>query len=319
MSIRVQSLVWDSGLYSGGTLIILLALADWANDDGDRVFPSLETLARKARLSVRAAQLCLRRLQKDGVIQPLSESKGGRGKVTQYRINLERVQYLRGLAKAGGKGCKASAKPCKTVEQKGEVKSTKGENPAAYIDNHQEPSGDPSLHASEVPAYCALEPWPAVWAAFKSWPNFSVTASEERARGAWQRLHDTLPPDLVDRITQHGVAIETENARRGRAGRAWIAHPHNWLERDRGWERYGGIEITQVKEEEARAAWGGEAALLIDAIGYTKFQTWFADAQFDRASAVTILVSTRAKYNYARENFLHILERIFGEVALCQG
>jgi hypothetical protein len=84
MSIRVQSLVWDKATkYEGGELLVLLALADWADDQG-LCWPSVPAIAFKARLTERQVYRILRMLRDDGVIT--GESTGGRGKRTVYRI-----------------------------------------------------------------------------------------------------------------------------------------------------------------------------------------------------------------------------------------
>jgi hypothetical protein len=70
MSVRVLSWVFDhSPVEHRGDLLVLLVLADHAHDDGTRAFPSVETIARKARLSRRGAQLALRRLERVGAIK----------------------------------------------------------------------------------------------------------------------------------------------------------------------------------------------------------------------------------------------------------
>jgi hypothetical protein len=47
--------VWEASRQSGGALLVLLAIADFADDDG-LAYPSIATLARKARLSDRQVQ-----------------------------------------------------------------------------------------------------------------------------------------------------------------------------------------------------------------------------------------------------------------------
>jgi len=49
MSIKVMSAVWDYSRASGTPLLVLLKLADWANDDGE-CWPSISTIAQKCRL-----------------------------------------------------------------------------------------------------------------------------------------------------------------------------------------------------------------------------------------------------------------------------
>jgi hypothetical protein len=55
MSIEVMSRVWQRSRQAGGALLVLLAIADFADDRGV-AYPSVPTLARKARLSERQVQ-----------------------------------------------------------------------------------------------------------------------------------------------------------------------------------------------------------------------------------------------------------------------
>lgn len=233
-----MTLVWDSDAYEGGTLLVLLALADWAKDDGTSIFPKLDTLAQKARLSVRGAQMCMARLRQDGVIVEVSPAR--RGRAAQYKIVLELVKNIH------RNDCTAipSGEPESAI---GVQSATVGvQSAASHIDNHQkEPPIEPS-NAS------AREGWAVVWRAFKTWPGLPAGASEQRARQAWERMRAELPPDLVGRIHAHGFAIARDNESRGGAGRALVVHPHNWLERDRGWESYGAEPHDQAKIDAAK-------------------------------------------------------------------
>ena len=53
MSIHVTKAVWDySKQQKSGALVVLLAIADYANERG-MAWPAVSTLARKARMSTR--------------------------------------------------------------------------------------------------------------------------------------------------------------------------------------------------------------------------------------------------------------------------
>ena len=69
MSIRVMTQVWDSGQYSGSKLLLLLALADFAHDDGDNIYPTVDTLVQKTRCDRRTVQRNLRQLEGEGAIR----------------------------------------------------------------------------------------------------------------------------------------------------------------------------------------------------------------------------------------------------------
>lgn len=242
MSIRVMTAIWDCNAYEGGTLLVLLAMADWAQDDGSRVFPTMETLAAKARLSVRGAQNCVARLKRDGVILEVNPAR--RGKATEYKIVLDRVKELHRN--------ECTAITTAEVEDVIGVKSeTVGvQSDASHIDNHQEPSSEPPFAGED-----ALSRWPEVWAAFKTWPNLPDTATEARAKAVTTRMLAELPPmgALVARVLAHGRKLRDGNERRGRfLGSQPSTAPHNWLDRDRGWEVEPDPEFDQARIDAAR-------------------------------------------------------------------
>jgi hypothetical protein len=77
MSISIMDRVWRHSQASKGDLLIMLAIADFANDAGE-AWPSVPTLAKKSRLKERQTQYALRRLVRSGELK-VSKSKGPRG------------------------------------------------------------------------------------------------------------------------------------------------------------------------------------------------------------------------------------------------
>jgi hypothetical protein len=65
MSIRVMSKVWENSQQKGTALLLLLAIADYANDDGE-AWPAIETLAKKIRMSERYTHLLVTSLIQAG-------------------------------------------------------------------------------------------------------------------------------------------------------------------------------------------------------------------------------------------------------------
>ena len=78
--------VWERMQCDGRMLILALALADIADDSGDRIYPSVALLAHKTRQSERQVQ---RELKKFRELTWLQAKKigTGRGHTTRYRIN----------------------------------------------------------------------------------------------------------------------------------------------------------------------------------------------------------------------------------------
>lgn len=94
MSIRILSLIWERAPHQGGSLLTLLALADWSNDDGES-WPSIPKLAVKARQSERNVRYILRDLEAEGLLR-IVPSKGFHHP-NHYHLSLETLQDLQPL------------------------------------------------------------------------------------------------------------------------------------------------------------------------------------------------------------------------------
>jgi hypothetical protein len=140
--------VWESSSAKGGARLVLLALADFANDEG-YCHPSVERLALKSALTERNVQLILRDLEHRGELVTLRGA--GRGHVNAYwvlppatvtRLRLEGktaktfhpLQALQEKVKSATETVKTSAERAKSEAQK--VKPTSPRT----VKNHQEPS-----------------------------------------------------------------------------------------------------------------------------------------------------------------------------------
>jgi hypothetical protein len=83
VSIKVMGEVWDSSSAKGGARLVLLALADHANDEG-YCHPSLARLAKKSALTERNVQFILRDLEARGELVVFRGA--GRGHVSEYWV-----------------------------------------------------------------------------------------------------------------------------------------------------------------------------------------------------------------------------------------
>ena len=91
MSIKVMTMVFDAQLKSNQKLV-MLALADHANDMGGRVFPSIERVAHKVCLSKRQVQRIMTDLRKEGLIH--MTHKASRHRPREYRIDLVKLKAI---------------------------------------------------------------------------------------------------------------------------------------------------------------------------------------------------------------------------------
>jgi hypothetical protein len=90
LSIRVSTYVWEHSNQRGTALLLMLAIADHAHDDGGGAYPSVETLARKSRTTTRNVRLLLPKLEAAGEL----EVKRGAG---PHGTNLYRVKHFHPL------------------------------------------------------------------------------------------------------------------------------------------------------------------------------------------------------------------------------
>ncbi|MBF5007617.1 helix-turn-helix domain-containing protein [Diaphorobacter caeni] len=137
MSIKLMTAVFERYPNGGGEMLLALALADHASDDGTRVYPSIKALAEKTRQSERTIQYQLRRMQEAGWLILVNTGNGGRSMTSEYRISSD---WIKGAEIAPiQKGA--------TDDKKGATDDIKGCNPqqkrvqrVAPANNRQEPS-----------------------------------------------------------------------------------------------------------------------------------------------------------------------------------
>ena len=84
MSIKVMSQVWEHSQMKGSALLLLIAVADFADDEG-YAFPSTETLAQKIRMSTRQVIRLRQMLYESGELEYVS---GGNGKGDKLSVKV---------------------------------------------------------------------------------------------------------------------------------------------------------------------------------------------------------------------------------------
>ena len=90
MSVRVTAWVlWDSPS-TGNDRLVLIAIADEADDEGRNAFPSYDTIARKARIDKRTAMRSVDRLEAGGELLVKRPDRAGRGHHNRYVVVMGR-------------------------------------------------------------------------------------------------------------------------------------------------------------------------------------------------------------------------------------
>lgn len=151
MSIALMTEVWKVAPYKQSELLILLALADSANDEGV-CWPSVGTLARRGRVKERQVQKALTRLEADGWLQ--RRERAGRSTIYTVTIPSSNPSHrtlsepepvpqdaFEGAKRPTGRGAPQDGG---ALEDGGGVSSRTGGGVPQDTQNHKEPSDEPS-------------------------------------------------------------------------------------------------------------------------------------------------------------------------------
>jgi len=153
-----MSRVWDHSAHSGTDLLMLLAIADFSDDDGN-AYPAVATLAKKCRMKPRNCQYILNALEQSGELS-IRPNKGIRG-TNLYQVNLAAL----GVHSVAGVQSAARVQPS---AQGGAMQCAKVVQPTAYEPsvNHQEPSTISDAkkpHRSNSVDCCRLSKSAEIW------------------------------------------------------------------------------------------------------------------------------------------------------------
>ena len=98
MSIDVMTKVIQRCTLSGGERLCLLIMANWCNDDGHSLYPSIALISEAMQVSRSQAQRTLRRLEGAGGewwVRVIGNEKGGApGSTRRYELNVARLDRL---------------------------------------------------------------------------------------------------------------------------------------------------------------------------------------------------------------------------------
>jgi Helix-turn-helix domain len=229
MSIFIMSQVWAHSKSTGSARLVLLAIADFADDHG-KAYPSVETLAKKAAISERTAQYAIRELVTLGELC-VEENAGRRG------CNLYGVQNLQ--------GCKTQRKGVQDTTDKGCKIEHKGVQTVA-----PEPSGTVSRTVSE-PSLSNVSP-----------PVHLVTSEQIYAQypnkvgkpAALKKIEAAMKKHPASFLLTATEAFKLATASWPQSERRFIPHPSTWFNQ----ERFNDDPLTWQREgqrEKGRADW----------------------------------------------------------------
>lgn len=200
-----MSRVWESSQHAGSDLLMLLAIADFADDDGN-AYPAVATLAKKCRMKPRNCQYILRTLEQSGELT--IEANKGPGGLNRYRINFDAlgVQHSAGVQSLAGvqHSARSGAKDC-----------TQGVQRVAYKPsvNRQEPERG----AARSPKGSRL---PLDWSLPDEYREWSV------AKLGWSA---DQAEETAERFADYWHAVTGSNATKA----DWFATWRNWCRREK--------------------------------------------------------------------------------------
>jgi uncharacterized phage protein (TIGR02220 family) len=96
MSLQAMSMVWKSP-YGGSVKLTLLALADWCDDNGENLYPSISKVAKKIGASQSQTRRIMHGFIHDGVLEVVGNHHGGAvGQTRRYRLHLDKLAATTG-------------------------------------------------------------------------------------------------------------------------------------------------------------------------------------------------------------------------------
>lgn len=240
MSIRAMTNVWDNFPGSGSELLVMLALADWCNDEGGSLHPSIAGIAKKIRTSESQARRLVHGLIEAGWLQVIGNENGGApGATRQYRLNVKRltetgVVGARGSADARGStgardGSHGCAKTGSTGASQTVIPTTN--EPPTYLGGDGAPPESPP-----PPTTPKVDPFEV---ALSHYPKRAGGYSRLKARKAWDaRMKARVKPqDIIDGVKRYAAFIRAT----GKEGTEFVKMAQTFFGPDEHWQ--GDYEI----------------------------------------------------------------------------
>ena len=220
MSIKIMNEVWQNAPVKDGALIVLLALADWADDDGE-CFPLIGQIATKSRMSERNVKRVLSALEEGGLIAR-SGTIGGRGKRPSYIVKTDfgepELPFLKGdnLSEKGDNLSKMdSIKGDKCDTKRVTICPERVTNATSHIDNHHTTTNKPSTGARDF-----VEDDFAKW--YEKYPR---KEGRGQAIKAYRSARKKADAETISAGLDRYVSLITRN----RTERRFIKLPASWL------------------------------------------------------------------------------------------
>lgn len=95
MSVKALSIVFDAPIRPPTNKLLAAVMADWCDDRGGSLFPSMSKIAEKVGISRSQAQRIVHSFMEQGLLSVVANGAGGKPGITpHYRLHLERIAAL---------------------------------------------------------------------------------------------------------------------------------------------------------------------------------------------------------------------------------
>lgn len=228
MSIRVMSAVWDGPVDEPGDLLILLAISNHADDDG-MAHPSMQRIARLARMTERGARKAVRRLEEAGYLTAqVGAGPNGRNRYVVHP-NPEQRELFRpeDAPKRRQPGTQSSALDPEPMS------SARNSVPPGTNEFRPDPepmsSGDPGTQSSAKPSITSESKKESVESEFARWyEHYPKKAGKGQALKAYRTARKKASAeDLLDGLQRYIDDLRGRKAR-GEFTPEW-KNPATWL------------------------------------------------------------------------------------------
>ncbi len=253
MSIALMSLVWKHGPPDRSQRLLMLAIADSANDQGI-CWPSTKLLAGKSCMSVRSVLRSLKALEQQGWLSVKRKSYEAKG--NRYEIILARLGASVSHDTVSHDKLSRDTTGISQVTNQAESRDKTGNPPhpllGRTIKNHQETSAAAvsSKPSGPIPQKNSQNPVLAIYTAYprqvgKAAALKAITAAIERLKAEGRTLRDA-------QVLLYQATVAFAQSPAGNSGE-FTPHPATWFNKGRyeddrsEWQRQGGSDQRQQR------------------------------------------------------------------------
>ncbi|APY12974.1 helix-turn-helix domain-containing protein [Brucella sp. 10RB9212] len=307
MSIAVMSRLFKAQLGSPSRKMLAIRLADFADDDGRGIWPTVGRLALETELSERTVQRLLRDFVDEGLLIVVAEGGGRPGQATRYDFDMRALDKLQGenLLPTG-----VMVSPVTTEAPTGDIDDADGCHGVTQtvIEPLDKPLGERARESDDDGRESRKSVERSFKRGFHGWPT-AISDSEPEAFRVWLSLTPEERQAAVDEAARY---VEAAKA----TGRKLVCSYAVYL-RERRWEKLPAKTVVE-RTGSAQAAplgkmWGARVyELLLNGptrvVGLTQIERGLVES--GRYSEEYLLLDKQAKQGFPAVN--ELFERAAG-------